>query len=1177
VNRIVSDSTALAGKMQADSLTLATRIVTDSTALVNRIVADSTILRTALKDTASAIRNSIGNGTLTIKQGGNTLGTFTANQKGDASIDVPVPTTPNNATITITRNGANIQDGTFTVDQSTSQTIDITVPTTVAELTDKDDYAKVAANNNFTGTNTVPRGFVISGENATNSDNCNNIVVNACDLWAVFDSLNRRIDALQQELDELKSATPPVFRTITLSNPTSTTLKVTTDFTSQVSNISSYKFYYSTNSNMSDAHFVESTSPETTLTGLTPHTQYYIAVSASNLSGIIFSDTASEWTKATAPTAEVNLQSLHKGILVSINNPNFQQLPDGRVQIYYKKSDNCNQEDEGFESKPYITLNNGESHETGICDLDANEAYCVMVKVSNLDSTTVYGPYNITPIEVTLSLTANAESPVAICEGDSVSVNFTAELSSGASFDDYTITWTHTIFESASPKPSVKALNESSLSITFPTYSNKSEYNYTLTCVAEHKTCNSVLLRADKAIEIEIRKSPAFLTCEDNLSVAIMDMSGTNSLLNEDPIVSIDWGDGQTDNNPAVGSSHTYSSQNVYAVTVTTDKGCSTTKNVAVGDITLKPCSVASPHTDGNLYTSTTGGFELTEDGKVTAVYDQDNHRYAVVQIGNQCWMKSNLRTTQYSDGTGITQGTTLNVNQKLYYKPTSTSSFSSYELSQYDEVTDGLYYNWTAVMNGASSTTEAPSGVQGICPKGWHVPSSSEWDTLVNYIKGIYGDSYADRLSGGCEWVKKSDGDHHPGSYTDARNITGFSAVPAGYFGSDNMFYANIVPQNGSQQAVFWTATQQDNSRAYNRKLTSDNAKFLSSDYFDVKKYGYSVRCVRDEEAAPTVTTGAASPIGETSATLNATISNPDDVTITEKGFVYKETSGATWTSVAGTGEGDNFTANLTGLTASTDYTYKAFVTFGENTVYGSESVFSTQSGSTPEPTTFTCGTSTVSDADGNTYNTVQIGSQCWMKENLRTTKYADGTSIPEGTITDIDEDNPYYYNYSSSVLSPEKRGLLYNYKAVMKDSESSDSNPSGVQGICPDGWHLPSPDEFMMLNTNEFQCNGIDKNIAKALAANDDWIVNSGTCSSECNPCYDLNTNNSSNFSAVPAGIFDSFYEEDFTEDGLSTSFRTSESGSSFTMFIAKANLFDQSLEDTDGLSVRCVRDSE
>ena len=100
-----------------------------------------------------------------------------------------------------------------------------------------------------------------------------------------------------------------------------------------------------------------------------------------------------------------------------------------------------------------------------------------------------------------------------------------------------------------------------------------------------------------------------------------------------------------------------------------------------------------------------------------------------------------------------------------------------------------------------------------------------------------------------------------------------------------------------------------------------------------------------------PTVATNAASAVGQTTATLNATITNPDNVTITAKGFQWKATTGGTYTSVTGTGTGNNFTADLTNLTPNTSYTFKAFITFNGTTVEGSEMTFTTQGGDTPEP----------------------------------------------------------------------------------------------------------------------------------------------------------------------------------------------------------------------------------
>ena len=107
--------------------------------------------------------------------------------------------------------------------------------------------------------------------------------------------------------------------------------------------------------------------------------------------------------------------------------------------------------------------------------------------------------------------------------------------------------------------------------------------------------------------------------------------------------------------------------------------------------------------------------------------------------------------------------------------------------------------------------------------------------------------------------------------------------------------------------------------------------------------------------------------------------------------------------------------------------------------------------------------GTTTLMDYDGNIYKTVQIGQQCWMKENLRTTKYADGISIALGSIPSTTIAYRYYPDNNSSNVNT--YGYLYNWKAVMRNSSSSDANPSGVQGICPTGWHVPSDEEWKQL----------------------------------------------------------------------------------------------------------------
>ncbi|MEI7621899.1 MAG: fibrobacter succinogenes major paralogous domain-containing protein, partial [Candidatus Moraniibacteriota bacterium] len=116
-----------------------------------------------------------------------------------------------------------------------------------------------------------------------------------------------------------------------------------------------------------------------------------------------------------------------------------------------------------------------------------------------------------------------------------------------------------------------------------------------------------------------------------------------------------------------------------------------------------------------------------------------------------------------------------------------------------------------------------------------------------------------------------------------------------------------------------------------------------------------------------------------------------------------------------------------------------------------------------------------TVTDIDSNVYNAVLIGTQCWLKENMMTTKYPDGTSINcgtnacLGTNTWSGADNGYYAyppnigntaEESLANIQTNKLGFVYQWSAVMKGSITP-----GAQGICPTGWHVPTHDEYTTL----------------------------------------------------------------------------------------------------------------
>lgn len=226
-------------------------------------------------------------------------------------------------------------------------------------------------------------------------------------------------------------------------------------------------------------------------------------------------------------------------------------------------------------------------------------------------------------------------------------------------------------------------------------------------------------------------------------------------------------------------------------------------------------------------------------------------------------------------------------------------------------------------------------------------------------------------------------------------------------------------------------------------------------------------------------------------------------------------------------------------------------------------------------DTTTFRCGSSTMVDRDGNVYNTVKIGTQCWMRENLRTTKYADGTDILLGTT--INGSIPYYYDYSNSVIPLEERGYLYNWSAVMHDALSSNANPSGVQGICPNGWHVPSESEWTQLvdyvgNQSQYRCGGDTANVAKALAATTNWTVSLYNCAVG----NDLTVNNATGFGALPVGV----YHGGYLDSGNLTKFWSSTENLSSTgrvrhIIYSDAKAYSYTAQKYNGYSVRCVKD--
>ena len=341
---------------------------------------------------------------------------------------------------------------------------------------------------------------------------------------------------------------------------------------------------------------------------------------------------------------------------------------------------------------------------------------------------------------------------------------------------------------------------------------------------------------------------------------------------------------------------------------------------------------------------------------------------------------------------------------------------------------------------------------------------------------------------------------------------------------------------------------------------------------YGDVKSFTTSY-----DAQLPVVTTNPVTNVTDTTALCGGTVFG---ASISAKGVCWSTSpmpTIAAFHTDNGNGTG-NFTSILSGLQEGTTYYIRSYATNHIGTSYGNELTFTTFS---ENNNGLPCiGTPTLTDYDGNVYATVQIGIQCWMKENLRTTHFANGTAIPTNDHTSASV--PYRYCPNNNVANVPEYGYLYNWKAVMHQSSSSNANPSEVQGVCPIGWHVPSNVEWTQLanflNTHdEYLCDSTSNAIAKALASTTGWTNYTGDDPDKtCYPGFNPSDNDASGFYAKPAGIFGS-YASTFKSRVMfwtATDFSTTEA--CYRSIHNNNNfLISSEADKTYGFSVRCVRD--
>ena len=823
------------------------------------------------------------------------------------------------------------------------------------------------------------------------------------------------------------------------------------------------------------------------------------------------------------------------------------------------------------------------------------------------------------------ALTVTGPSSAFYC-GGSNTLTFTASVKN-ANAEDYNYTWT---------------VNGSAQSSTTATMSYTPDVTGDLEVNCAATRAGSATLQGSTTVHVsEGGTLPKFGLCQEGRTVTV-------KIAENDLETTVVWGDGEESVVTTAGLTHEYSSVGTYTIIAssTVYGNCKLSWPVTLTESTIRPCT-GTPHT-GNNYNSS--GLETVKDGKIVSVKDQDGHTYSVTQIGDQCWMRTNLRVTTFNDGTPI---------------PTITPSQNFYSLEEprhfindsYNDSIYGYFYNWAAAAHRSNNKLD-------LCPKGWRVPTQTDLESLVSTVGASFSTNlsteteqtrnddgtWAVYLAGGCSWnLSNSHTGMTPSSYENQdRDKWGFTAIPAGRYAKVN---SNSMPDflDDGVGVYFWSSTEENDT--YAKCLYLGNGyNGVSNEALD-KGIGRLVRCVRDDESSltqPTVTTDGATNVGSNVATLNGTITNPDNVTIDAKGFEWGATGDDSYTQVSVNGE--TMSINLSNLDPEVNYTYRAYIIVGTEIIYGDPVNFTTSDGSTCTPPSFIMcenfldleikslsnvdyinwddgsanespsstpathqyqqsgiytiilgnndgcsvakkmalgnatlkpctisskkdnegGTSTaidsVRDQDNNWYGVVQIGSQCWMKSNLRTT-----SGINNGEGSNLSSTVPYYYrNDNNPDYNEIGYGLLYNWPAVMKGESSSDANPSGVQGICPIGWHVPSQGELVMLYSN------YNNEYSGAFTSGCSW---NSSDSPDSPGDYTSDYRNFSGFGLLPTGCYTNNGYENFGDTALL--WGTTNYMEGFAMgcefFYDDYQAYSAFLNKRYGYAVRCVRNPE
>lgn len=309
-----------------------------------------------------------------------------------------------------------------------------------------------------------------------------------------------------------------------------------------------------------------------------------------------------------------------------------------------------------------------------------------------------------------------------------------------------------------------------------------------------------------------------------------------------------------------------------------------------------------------------------------------------------------------------------------------------------------------------------------------------------------------------------------------------------------------------------------------------------------------------KHSKSLPIVSTNQVSDLNSFSVKAGGNVTSDNGFYVLAKGVCWSLSSNPTLEDNF-TEDGNDlgsFTSTVTGLEGGKTYYLRAYATNNKGTAYGNNISFNTPSSQ-----------GTVTDKEGNVYSTIVIGSQTWMAENLRSTKYSDGSSIPQDG----------YYFYNNDISNKNTHGVLYTWDIAMKGEAASNSVPSNRQGVCPQGWHIPSDEEWKILE----QFIGMPQselNNSGLRGTNQGGKLKSTNSQMWVSPNSDAT--NQFGFNAFASGFYfnGAFYSLGYNSIFWSTSINNSNTSWFRTLSNDNGKIIRGNNNKQNGFSVRCVK---